>query len=442
MKFALVIARRYLSSRKEKSFVQKISNICIILVAVSIAVPILVLSVFGGFHQNTGNKILTIEADIKILPPAVDFTNYEEIIQIIKNEESISKELEDIIPYFSAYGFIKKSVGRFPTRILAVPEEFYNTNKMYNKEMVNSSSVAKKLPKMKKGNIVLARGLMGKIGAASGNDISIYIPFSLNPVSINLQETMLEIAGGFSLGFNNFDTLLTIMRFEDVSKSFNIQNYATGLMIYLKNHDKYKDILTQIKQLPALQNFKYKVTQEEGLFVDFKREKSLMRVALMILVLASFMTIYITLNVVVMDKQKEIGIMKAFGVNSSTISKIFITEGFLIGIIGAFIGVSVGMFMAVNLSDIIKVFEYIASSFTTVFFDKHLPFRQWFNLVGDGKVLVMPGNSLYINDMPSNPIFMDILIQTIGAITASVLAAYFPSARASKQKPIETLVKK
>jgi len=441
MKFALKVAMRFLSARK-KSLVQKISNICIITVIVSIAVPILVLSVFGGFHKNVGNKLLTVEGDIKILPPYIDFTEYNEVIKDIKNSPSVSDYIDDIIPYFDAYGIIKKSNSKSPTRILAIPESFFKKSKMYHKEFVSFDSPDLELPELKEHSVILGNNVMNSLLVSPYSKISIYLPLSFSATSIDLQENSFEVAGSFLSGYNKYEDSLVIMRLEDVSSSFGIQNYATGIMVYLKDHSKYSSFVAKLKKLPFLSKYRYSATQDEGLFIDFKREKGLMRIALLILVFASFMTIYITLNVVVLDKQKEIGIMKAFGVNSTTVSRIFIIEGFLIGSIGAFIGVMLGMFMAVNLTDIIKAFETIVSSIFCTFFDRNLPFVNWFNLSGDCHITIIDSDTFYITNMPSDPQLIDALIQTIGAIIASVLAAYFTSTRAAKQKPIETLMHK
>lgn len=442
MRFALKIARRYLSTRKEKSIVHKISNICIITVVVSIAVPILVLSVFGGFHQNVGNKLLAMEGDIKVIPPYIDFNNYDEIKKLIMSNELISPYIDTVIPYYTAYGIIKKGQSKYPTQILAVPGDFYNNNEYYNEEFANRNRREEGLPELSEGEVILGRKLMADLLANTYNTVSIYIPISINAMSINTKETDFEIAGGITTGFNQYEGTLTLMRFEDISKSFDIGNYATGLMIYLKNSNSYKNVVGLLNEVPELERYKYTLTQEEGLFIDFQREKGLMRTALIILVFASFMTIYITLNVVVLDKQKEIGIMKAFGVNSSTVSKIFIVEGFLIGIIGAISGVMLGLFMSVHLADIVHLFETLTSAVTCTFFDPELPFRRWFHLIGDCQIKVVPDDTFFITNMPSSTQLSDVLIQTIGAITAAVLAAYFPSTRASKQKPIETLMRK
>jgi lipoprotein-releasing system permease protein len=442
MKFAFKIAKRYLSSRKEKSFVQKISNICIITVAVSIAVPILVLSVFGGFHKNVGNKIIAVESDIRIRPPYIDFTNYDEVSEFIENHPDLQGMVEDVVPYFTAYGIIKHLDKRLSVQLLAVPDEFYETNPYYREEMVNYRTARPELPELDEGEIFLGRKLINDILGAASRDVSVYVPISLNSLNVNIQEEEFEIAGAFISGYNKYEASLGIMRLEDVPDSFGIEDFATGLMVYLKNHDRYNTVINKLKRIPELADYEFTATQEEGLFIDFNREKGLMRSALIILVLASFMTIYITLNVVVLDKQKEIGIMKTFGVDPPTISRIFIVEGFLIGIIGAFIGVTIGMFMAVHLADIIKAYEWIASQFTCTLFSRDLPFYKWFGVYGDCKVELIPDNTFYITNMPSDPQLTDVLIQTMGAITAAVLAAYFPSARASKQKPIETLTKK
>lgn len=454
MRLALRIAKQYLSSRK-KSFVQKISNICIITVTVSIAIPILVLSVFGGFHKNVGNKILAVEGDIKVIPPYVDFTNYEDIISIIKNDKSVSPMIKEIIPYFDAYGIIKRYKQKYPARLLAVPEEFYENAGIYQKEIINAytnfnNPESRKLPELSESNIVLGRKLMHDLLTSEGSEVDIYLPFSLNAININLEEQSFAVSGGIISGFNKYEESLTLMRFEDVAKSFGIEKYASGLMIYLNDHSKYKEVVRRLKRIPELnppkeaekRSYSFVLTQEEGLFLDFQREKGLMRVALIILVLASFMTIYITLNVVVLDKQKEIGIMKAFGVDSHTVSRIFIIEGFLIGIIGGFAGVTLGMFMSVHLSDIIKAFEWVVSGISCGFLSDVLPFRELLGFRGDCQIVVIPDDTFYITNMPSDPHLMDVLIQTIGAITASVLAAYFPSVRAAKQKPIETLTRK
>jgi lipoprotein-releasing system permease protein len=152
-----------------------------------------------------------------------------------------------------------------------------------------------------------------------------------------------------------------------------------------------------------------------NLFSALKLERIMMFIILVLTVLVAAFNIISTLIMVVMEKYKDIAILKSMGAPSKGILKIFVIEGLVVGVVGTILGAISGLFVALNLSEIQGLLERL------------LGFR------------VMASDVYYIDKLPSqvNPMDVGLIIST--AILISLLATLYPSWRASKLDPAEAL---
>ncbi len=174
-------------------------------------------------------------------------------------------------------------------------------------------------------------------------------------------------------------------------------------------------------------------TFEEGIFKDFAQEKKLMTMLLLFLTISAFITIYISVHVVVIDKRKEIGILKTFGSMSQSIQSIFVLEGIIISFTGVIIGNLLGVLITVSITEIIIFIEWIVNTLWKFAEDGHLLYK------GDQMWWIMDPNVFYLKTFPYKIDYFDVFLLCAGAIFVSIIAAYLPSKQASEKNVVESL---
>jgi lipoprotein-releasing system permease protein len=153
----------------------------------------------------------------------------------------------------------------------------------------------------------------------------------------------------------------------------------------------------------------------KNLFSALRLEKRVMFIILSLIVLVAAFNIITTLIMVVMEKSKDIAILKTMGATANSIMKIFILQGVIIGAIGTLLGSIGGVVIALNLSRISVVVE---------------------NLLG---IKILPGDVYYLNELPSRINYSDVSIIIMGTLLICFLSTIYPSWRASKLDPAEAL---
>lgn len=155
------------------------------------------------------------------------------------------------------------------------------------------------------------------------------------------------------------------------------------------------------------------------------------------MILASFLTIFITLNILVINKKEEIGILRSIGVNAIRIKLVFIAQGFLIGFVGSAIGSILGIFITTNINNIVFIAEKFMADFLYLYVN---PINNLLGLPEILKVNIIESSSVVTSGIINYVIYItDIVIVITGSIFMSLLAAYFPSSKAAKANIVEVL---
>jgi len=153
----------------------------------------------------------------------------------------------------------------------------------------------------------------------------------------------------------------------------------------------------------------------KNLFSALKLEKRVMFIILSLIVLVAAFNIICTLIMIVMEKNKDIAILKSMGATSASIMKIFVYQGMIIGAIGTLMGCIGGLAVALNL-------EKLSVSIENLFGFK-----------------ILPGDVYYLSQLPSQVNYSDVVIIIVGTMLISFLSTIYPSWRASKLDPAEAL---
>ncbi len=398
----LWIALKYVFSPKREKFTGIISLIAIIGVTLSVGALTVVNAVITGFKAAVTQKILSLNPHISI--SFKDKTLKPKIIKIIKKEIPQNQILSIqetstlqglLLPYGHPIGIILKAV---PLNSLK-KEKGFNELKIYKKLLKTSSD--RTLP------VIIGKKLAERLGIDLGDKITfmsaegIYTPFGFFP-----KITTLRVVGFFETGVYDYDFNLVFTPLSDFLKRFNPQSYS----IEIKLKDPFKSNIYKKRIAMDLGlNASVFDWQEwnRNLFAALKMEKLGLFVVLTLMITVSLFTIIAAMTMLVSEKKMDIAILRALGVSSRSILKIFFFCGVILSFIGVGTGLALGSAICVFLS--------------------HYP------------IIKLPSEVYPVEYMPVVLRFCDIIIISVIAIVISVLACLYPAKKASEIMPAEIL---
>jgi lipoprotein-releasing system permease protein len=415
MRYEWFIGLRYLKAKRKQTFISIITVISIVGVWLGVMAMIIVLSVMSGFEKTIKEKILGYQAHLVLLKASQEgMDHYEEAL----------KKVQEIKGVVSAAPFIFNQVmlssesnvtggvikGIDPDRVGKVTELAHNmkTGRLQDLKKVGGSD----LP-----GIILGAELAKNLGVSLNDAIQVISPLgTVTPMGMMPKMKRFRVEGIFYSGMYEFDTTFTYISIESAQRFFNMDSRVTGIEIKTDDIYKVKEIGKEIRHKLGFPFWtKDWMEMNRNLFSALKLERIMMFIILVLTVLVAAFNIISTLIMVVMEKYKDIAILKSMGAPSKGILKIFVIEGLVVGVVGTILGAISGLFVALNLSEIQGLLERL------------LGFR------------VMASDVYYIDKLPSqvNPMDVGLIIST--AILISLLATLYPSWRASKLDPAEAL---
>jgi len=341
MNFPLYIAKRYLFSKKSKNVINIISIISIVGVAVGTSALIIVLSVFNGFDGLISNLFNSFDPDLKITSAeGKSFIPNSLIFDKIKTHESVAVYSE-VVEETVLFKFNKKQhVGT----LKGVDDQFTKMSGV-DTMMVDGKFLLKDKAS---DYAVVGQGVAYylSMGLNMIHPLSIYVPRKTKNISLDADKAFnnkLIMPIGVFATQPEIDVKYVLAPITFVRDLLQYSTEVTGIELKLKEKANQNDVQKIIKEILGDKFIvKTRYQQHEVLYKIMESEKwAIFLILTFILIIASFNTIG-SLTMLILDKKKDIGILQSMGANFATIRKIFLIEGWLISIFGAFIGIFVG----------------------------------------------------------------------------------------------------
>lgn len=407
--YELYIARRYLKGRKKSGFINLITYISISGVAIGVAALIIVLSVMNGFESEVRDRIIGVDTHVRLRTfHDVGIENYEEIIPQIRDEEHII----GLSPYILDKGMIR--AGRNSTSGVMVrgadPATIDQVGDLRENIVLGELELGlvpqaegKPLP-----GIVVGKYIFDDLRLDIGSKIFIMSMagvtnmFSMPPVEPFI------VTGVFETGFFEYDNSYVFIPLETAQKLFKMGSKVNGIEIRLDDMEKAGLVSKRIQDklgFPFYARTWFEMRQ--NLFAWMQMEKWAMFIILCLIILVAAFNIVSTLIMVVMDKTREIGILKSMGANDRSITRIFIYEGVVVGVLGTLIGSLIGFVLCW------AQLEY-----------------QFFSL---------PGDVYFINSLPVKMKILDFGLIGAASLLICLLSSIYPAKRAAKLIPVDAI---
>ena len=414
MSYEFFIGLRYLRAKRKQTFISANTFISVAGIFLGVAALIIVLAVMNGFEIELRDKILGINSHIVLMEYTGGMGNHERVMEELKSVDGVVAST----PFIYGQAMLKNS-GRVTGVVLrGMSIETYgnviNLGKMRDGNIDNLSSGGNKtdLP-----GVVIGKELAQNLGLLLFDTVEILLPMGIStPMGIVPKIKKFSVVGIFDSGSYEYDSSLVFMSLKNCKKFLGMKDTVTGIEI------KVDDIYGAGRIAKAIQNrlgYPYWarswMEMNKNLFSALKLEKRVMFIILSLIVIVAAFNIITTLIMTVMEKSRDIAILKSMGATARSIMKIFMIEGIVIGGIGIILGCIAGIAVALNL-------EWISRSVENLFGFK-----------------ILPEGVYYLNEVPSKINYGDVAVIVIAAMLICFLASIYPSWRASKLDPAEAL---
>ncbi len=420
--YELKIGLRYLKSRRRQTFISLITVISVGGVAVGVMVLIIVLAIMSGFEQSLKDKILGINSHIWIMPQAARYVeNYQEKVARIRALPHVT-----LVAPFTTHevmlmadgqvgGTLLRGVDLSQPELLADLERYFPDQDL--KALLTLETLATDSGKPKPRGMVLGKELARNLLAFPGQSLIVNSPLGvLSPAGIIPNVRKFTVSGTFSTGMREYDNTLALVALDEAQSFFEMGDTVTGIEIKVDDIDRAREVAKAIRDElgPGFWTRDW-MEMNSSLFEALQQEKVLMFIVLVLIILVAAFNIISTLVMMTMEKRADIAILKTMGARSSSIRKIFMIEGLLIGSAGTAAGAVAGLIFTWNVQAIAKGVGWLL-----------------------GVELFSP-KVYFIDQLPAHIRPVEIVFIVGIAVVISFLATLYPAWNASRLDPVVAL---
>jgi len=408
MSFEFFIGSRYLRTKQKQTFISLITILSIAGVTVGVMALIVVIAVMTGFESDLKSRILGVESHIVIMRNNGPFSDYGNILKHVENTEGV----EAATPFINSQVILRSSLSLSGAVLRGIDPDsadrvIKNLDKVSLKNLKETDQ--RKSTSIAMPAIILGKELAKNLGVMQGDPVYLISPRGMiSPIGHIPTMKRFKVAGLFESGMYEYDRSLAYIHIKDAQKILRMGDSVNGIEVRVNDIYNARNIADRIVKELGFQYWARDWMQmNQNLFSALKLEKTVMFIILALIVLVAAFNIASTLIMMVMEKTKDIAILKAMGATDKSIRKIFVFKGIVIGSIGTILGVCLGFI----LCTVLKYYQFIE----------------------------LPGDVYYISTLPVKLELLDVVMIASAAMAISFLATLYPARQASKLDPVEAI---
>jgi lipoprotein-releasing system permease protein len=406
------IAWRYLRSRRGSRLLSLISTIAIGGVVVGVSALIVIIGVMNGLQKDLREKILIGSPDIRVLTIGEDLVmpRWDTVVKVVEHWDGVAAAAPFVHTQALVNAGHKYSEGAFVMGI--VPADSGREVTSIRRTAIGGDFTFRD-PSGRRDGVVIGNRLAGRLNVAVGIDSIALATIGSAKLSASTGTFVplirkYPVTGIFETGMYEYDNSYVIMALDAAQDLAQLGSAVTGIEVKTVDRWVAPGIARAIEDTLG---FPYRTEdwqqQNSSLFQALKLEKLAMTVILLLIVLVAAFNIVSTLTMVVTDKTREIGILKAMGMTARSIRRIFLAQGVVIGLVGTLAGLVLGMIVAFAL----ERYRLIRLD-PAVYFIDHLP-------------------------IDSRP--FDVALIVLASLGIAALATLYPARQAARLYPVEAI---
>ena len=415
MRYELFIGLRYLRAKRKEAFISLITVISMLGVVIGVMTLNIVLSVMTGFEEDLRDRILSFNPQVIVLTFNGTVSDYPTVLQRIEKVSGVVRAAPFV------YGQVMLSAqqnvtGAVVRGVLPTLDGVTDLERHLKQGSVEALGQLHDVPLDDgKGGVIQLPGIIvGKdvarqLGLLVGDPVNVISPIA-TPTAVGMVPRVKRfvVVGLFDSGMAEYDASLVYMDLPNAQKFFDLDDKVTGIEVPGTDLYSAKKIGDRIRDTLG---FPFRVRDwmeiNHNLFSALQLEKTVYFIVLLLIVLVAAFNIVATLIMVVMEKRKDVAILKSMGATRSGVGRIFIFKGMIIGIVGTLLG-NIGGYIACVL---LKRYQFIE----------------------------LPKDVFYVNTVPVKMYPEYFLVVTAASLLICLLATVYPARQAARLAPVDVI---
>lgn len=410
------LAARHLAPKRRRGFINLIGLIAVLGVAISVAGVIVVVSVMNGFRRDIRDKIIGTNAHVVVnaygkagIP---DWAKLTDKIRAIPGVLAVS-------PYYQGQVMLKSAAGVTGVMVQGILPGPHSQVSKLGQNLKDGTLAVLDEPAGVSGSaasegpaaILIGSELRNNLDVGVGEELTLFSPvFRSTAVGMLPRMGKGEVRGSFQTGYYEYDSSLVYMRLSEAQRLFDAPGQVNQVAVRLGSLEEAAAVRDEIQKLDDGVSFWAADWQRmnQNLFKALQTEKLIMFLILGCMVLVSAVNIVSTLVMVVMEKQKEIGVLRSLGFSQGGVLRTFLIQGLYIGLGGGALGFGLGL----GVCQLIEIFPI--------------------KIPGGGSVY-------YIETLPVQVQSGDLWVVAGVAFVTCLMAAAYPARQAARLDPVEAI---
>jgi len=411
--YELILGWRYTRAgraTRRNGFISFISGVSMLGIALGVAALIIVLSVMNGFQKEVRDRMLGVVSHIEIFAP-----NGAALpdVALTLSQVRAHPQVVGAAPFIATQALLARGEDMKGTMVRGIDPAREPEVTDLAIELKNTG-LSRLIPG--EFGVVLGGELARSMGVRQGDKVTLVAPSGqVTPAGVVPRLKQMTVVGTFDSGHFEYDSALVLMHIEDAARIFRLEG-PSGVRVKLRDLHQAREVAADLaKTLTGELLIRDWTRQNRTWFAAVQMEKRMMFIILTLIVAVAAFNLVSTLVMTVTDKRADIAILRTLGASPRSIMGIFVVQGAMVGVIGTFAGLALGLGVAFNIDVIVPALERL--------------FQASF----------LPKDIYLISRMPSDPQQADIVPITVISLVLAFLATLYPSWRASRVNPAEAL---
>jgi lipoprotein-releasing system permease protein len=408
--YELWVGSRYVRSRSSNRFVSLISAISMLGIAIAVAVLIVVLSVVNGFERELRERLLAMSAHATIEDPRGRLENWPAWVKQATDHPRVAAAA----PYIGGQGLLVHRDRLSGAELRGIDPQLEDAVSGIAGVMIQGS-----LSTLEPGKfgIVLGVELAAELQAVPGDKVTVTLAEGIvTPAGVLPRHKRFTVTGLYRVGMYEFDRRLAFVNLTDASVLYRLGDDASGVRLSVTDIYRAPEIVREVAMEAGGGVLVSDWTRRHvNFFRSIQITKSILFVILLMVVAVAAFNIVSTLVMVVKDKQSDIAILKTAGARPSSILKIFVTQGTIIGIAGTAAGLGLGILLTLNLENIVAFLEAAFG------------------------IKLLAADVYFISDLPAELNVGDVVKICSITLVLALLSTLYPAWRGARTLPAEAL---
>jgi len=406
MSFTWFVGSRYLRARQKQAFISLITFLATAGIAVGVMALIVVIAVMTGFESELQDRILGIESHVLVMRYGESVSDIDATVASIESIDGV----QSVAPFVYTQVMLRSSHGVTGAVLKALDPSRPGPPIFVNKEITLADALQDALPDESAGKapgLIVGRVTAEKLKVIVGDPIFLISPLGKGAGTSQMPTVMrFSVAGIFETGMNEYDGAMSFVRLDVAQRLLQMPGQATGLEVRVADIYQARAIADDIVARIGFPFWARDWMQmNRNLFSMLRLQKAVMFIILTLIVLVAAFNIASALIMMVMEKTRDIAILKTIGATNRHIRQIFVFKGLVIGCLGTVVGGVLGFV----LCSILKRYPFIK----------------------------LPGDVYFLTTLPVSLLPMDVLVIGLSTVGICFLATLYPAVSASSLDPVD-----